>query len=475
MKISIGKNFEKRDSADLLILPFWEGPRKAFVGPKFEEFPPDFKGEKGEILFLYPKEEQEKRFLLLGLGKKENTTAETLRRAFAKAIKGAMQKRVKQIHVLFPETKWGSAVIDGIFLTNYEFLELKGEKKSSLIEKVTFLGLDSKWESEIDLLQKIATSVHFVRDLVNGNADDITPLRLVKEAKKVENKKLSVQVLSKKELEKEGMGLLLAVGRGARHEPHLIQMSYQGDRKSREHLLLIGKGITFDTGGLCLKPPDNMMTMKADMAGVATVLGVMKTAAELELKINMTALLPVAENAIGSGSYKLGDVYRACSGKTVEVLNTDAEGRLVLADAIAYGVKHLSPTAIIDVATLTGSIVVALGEEISGLFASDDSLAKDLEKAAEITGENLWRMPLYDYKEAIHSDIADIANVGGRDGGAIKAALFLQEFTDGVPWAHIDMAGPAYLSKPKYYSPTKATGWGVRLLLAFLELWTRRK
>jgi len=287
-------------------------------------------------------------------------------------------------------------------------------------------------------------------------------------------KGLKISVFDRKRLEKEGMGLLIAVGQGARYEPCMIVAEYKGAPNVKEHFLLIGKGITYDTGGLCLKPADGMLSMKCDMAGAATVLTAVKMAAAFGLKVNVTALAPIAENAIGSRSYKLGDVVVAANGKTVEILNTDAEGRLVLADAIAYGVKHLRPTSIVDIGTLTGGIMIALGDEISGVFSDSDKIVKDLEQASRATGENIWRMPLHDYKESLHSDIADLGNVGGKEAGAMKCALFLQEFTGGVPWAHIDMAGPAYVSKPKHYNPTKGTGWGLRLLLDYLALQEKR-
>lgn len=266
------------------------------------------------------------------------------------------------------------------------------------------------------------------------------------------------------------MGLILAVGRGAPHDPCLIQAAYKGNPDSKEHIVIVGKGITYDTGGLSLKPTDGMLSMKCDMAGAAVALGVVKTAAKLGLKVNVTAVTPVAENSIGSKSYKLGDVYRSYSGKTVEINNTDAEGRLVLADALAFVVDKFAPTRIVDLATLTGACVVALGDEIAGLFCDDDLLAEDLLGASDLTDELLCRIPIHmDYMEAYKSEIADLTNSGGREAGAIKGALFLKQFVGDVPWAHLDIAGPAYLPKPKFYHPMKATGFGVRLLIDFLE------
>jgi len=480
MKVVIAQDFNARKRADLLIVPYWEGPKEASktAGPSDEVFAlldsGDFKGKQGETALLYPEGSRETRLLLLGLGKKGDSDPEKLRRAFSAAVKAAQAKKAKDLHLLFPDCDSVRGVFEGFFLTNYAYTELKGDSlkdcPSVLIETLTVFGLDKKFQKEIDRLLHTASLVNFVRDLVNGNADDVTPERFVKEAKSMETKGLKITILDRKRLEKEGMGLLLAVGQGARYEPCMILAEYKGAPKAKEHILLVGKGITFDSGGLCLKQPDNMLTMKSDMAGAATVLAAVKLAAAFGLKVNVTAVAPVAENAIGSRSYKLGDVYRSVSGKTVEILNTDAEGRLVLADAIAYGVKHLHPTSIVDLGTLTGAIVVALGEEISGFYSNSEAMAKDLQKAAASTGENIWRMPLHDYKESLRSEIADIANVGGRDAGSMKCALFIQEFTGGVPWAHIDMAGPGYISKCKHYNPTKGTGWGLRLLLDYLEM-----
>ena len=229
-------------------------------------------------------------------------------------------------------------------------------------------------------------------------------------------------ILEKKALEKEKMGLLLAVSRGSDVDPALIQLSYQGDSKSKKHIVLIGKGITYDTGGLSLKPTDGMLTMKCDMAGAATMLATVYTAAELGLPINVTALVPATENSIDGKSYKLGDVYRSMSGKTIEINNTDAEGRLVLADAITYALQHLNPTLLIDAATLTGGIIIALGEEIAGLFSNSDDLAAQLMRSSKASGEMLWQLPLYaDYKEMLKSDIANMVNSAGRPASSMTA------------------------------------------------------
>lgn len=459
----------------MLIAPFWEGG-----APASEQLAPatlpaihsgDFQGKLGETALVYPDGEKEKRVLLLGLGKKGESTPEKIRRAIGAAVKMARSKKARHAALLFPKGQPVEAVLEALFLANYAFDELKTESKENpLIESLAIFGLDPKGRKEVQRAEKIAGAVAFSRDLVNGNADDINPETLPKEAKKALGTNIRFSLLDRKKLEKEKMGLLLAVGKGAQWEPCMIEAEYRGNSKSKETFLIVGKGVTYDTGGLCLKPSDNMKTMKADMGGAAAILGALKIVSDLKMKINVTALVPLAENAIGSKSYKLGDVYRSVSGKTVEVLNTDAEGRLILADALAYGVEKYRPALVLDAATLTGAVVIALGEEIAGFYSNDDRAASDLCKASDATGESAWRLPLYDYKSALKSDIADIANIGGgRDAGSMKAALFLQEFIGNSKWVHIDLAGPAYFDKPKYYHPTRGTGWGARLIASFLE------
>jgi leucyl aminopeptidase len=320
-------------------------------------------------------------------------------------------------------------------------------------------------------VELIVKAVNQVRDLVNGNADDVNVVALKEIAHKMakEFSSLKVKVLDKKALEKEKMGLMLAVGRGAAHDPALILFEYKGNPRSKETIAVVGKGITFDTGGLNIKV-SGMETMKCDMAGAAAVIGIMRLAAELKLKVNLVGALAVAENALGPLSYKPGDVFCGRTGKTVEITNTDAEGRLVLADAISYVEDHYTPSKLIDFATLTGGVVVALGEEAAGLFCTDEAFAKALEKAGERTHERVWRLPLYpEYKEDIKSKIADIKNSGSRKASSAQGATFIQHFVKTPAWAHVDIAGTAYLSETRAYHPTLATGMGVRLFVDFLE------
>ncbi len=475
-------SFDDRPATDVVVVPFWQDKKPvpaaalkdlaASVAPVLDAG--DFHAKEGEVLTIYG--DQGKRVMLLGLGKKAACKDETVRRAFAAVVKAARAKKCKSLAVLVHDKKKCAPIAEGILLTNYTFDRYKKssvkEEHPVLLHKIVFVGAGEAELTECKKLGKIAEAVHFVRDLINSNAKDKTPQDLEKVAKGLakEFSTIKTKILTKKEIEKEKMGLLLAVNSGSHLDPAFIVMEYRGNPSSKEKMAIIGKGITYDTGGLNLKPTGSMETMKCDMSGAATVLGTLRAAASLKLKVNLVGVVVSTENAIGPESYKPGDVYESHAGKTVEITNTDAEGRLVLADALSYTQKHLKPTQMIDLATLTGSIVVALGEEISGLFSNNDTLAHALIKAGDETGECLWRMPLFaDYKEALKSPIADMKNAGSRKGGAIFAALFLQEFVHNIPWAHLDIAGTAFLSEPKHYNPTMATGVGVRLLIALLD------
>lgn len=489
MEIAIVAHSKERHAADAIILPFWQHKKEPASACDLKEFADlfalpvqtgDFRAKEGEVLFVYDSGKKEKRIMLLGLGEKEKCHAETLRRAYASAVKAALRKKVKSLNVLLPKAEKGDhscakSICEGILLTNYKFDQLKGDSLKEdppvLLSKVTFIGADKKDLEACEETKEIVSAVNFARDLVNGNADDISPQKLAQAAKDLQKKfkKIHTTVFDKKQIEKEGMGLLLAVNRGASNDPAFIILKYEGDPRSKERTAIIGKGITYDTGGLNIKT-SGMETMKADMGGAAAVLGTLQAAAALDLKVNLVGVIASTENAIGPDSYKPGDVYKGYSGKTVEINNTDAEGRLVLADALSYTEANLSPTRMIDLATLTGGVVVALGEEISGLFSDDASLVKDLVQAGKTTHEIVWPLPLVqDYKEMLKSPYADLKNSAGRKASPVTAALFLQHFVKKIPWAHIDIAGPAFLSDPRFYQPTCGTGFGVRLLIEYLK------
>jgi leucyl aminopeptidase len=463
MRLQLASSFDPKRPLDVWILPFWEGGEEAadFNDYKAVYRPAlaDFKGKGGELAWVY---QENKRLLLVGLGKERSD--EAVRRALGSSIRAVCAKGLERAEVALPKGISIEASLEGVLLANYAF-SYKSEKPKTLSE-IKFIGHVPM--ETLDRVERICLGVHAVRDLVMTSADELTPSRM---AELVKQMPLDVTVYGVSELERRGMGLHLAVGRAAVDPPCLIQASYRGAPESNEHTVLIGKGITYDTGGLSIKPTDGMLTMRCDMAGAAAVMGAVQLASELKLKVNVTALAPMAENAIGSRSFKLGDVYRAMNGKTVEINNTDAEGRLVLADAMAFAAAELKPSAMITIATLTGAAVVALGDDIAPLYSDDPELSRRLLAASSQTGELIHLLPLYkDYKEAFKSDVADLVNSGGREAGSMKAALFLNEFTQGVKWAHLDIAGPAFLPKPKFYYSTRGTGFGTRLLLDFLQM-----
>jgi leucyl aminopeptidase len=490
------ESFHKRKAAGLVVLPFWQSSKKGksrVVKPAaiFTSLDPllkpalesgDFEGKQGETMLVYMQSEKEPRCLLLGLGLPETLTVEKIRLAYAQAAKIGQKKAVthvnivvptiSEIRVLTPEVCL-KGIAEGILLTNYQWEKLATvDEETVLFKSICLVGVVPSLLRGVKECAHIAEGVYLARDLINGNADIITPLYLAEAARKIAQKFPAVKatIFDKKRIEQEKMGLFLAVARGSHVEPTFVQLSYKGFPGSKDHTVLVGKGVTFDTGGLNLKPQSSMVTMRDDMSGAAVALATIAVAASLNLKLNLTAIIAATENAIGSKSYKPGDVYIGYDGTTVEIIDTDAEGRLTLADALAYSVKMIKPTRMIDLATLTGSVVVALGEEISGLFCNDEKLAEALLESGKRTCEILWRMPLYaPYEELLKSDIADLKNVGGRAGGSIVAGLFLQKFVQNIPWAHIDIAGTAFASKEKGYWPKNGVGFGVRLLIDFLQ------
>ena len=479
MNIFLHPRLESAPQGSMVVIPVWEGGELAVEAHPFKGAlqgaleSGDFKATCGETFLCHV---EGKRIVLLGLGKRGDVSVESVRRSFAAPVSLAITKKSKTALFFLPalpETFF-RAICEGVCLANYSFAKWKSksakESGPSLLEEVGFIGVGPEHLEQVREVEAIVRSVHWVRDLVNGNADDKLSALLGELESAFQASGVSIQIFDKKKLVEMGMGLILAVSRGSVVDPCLIQASYEGNPGSQEKVVLIGKGITYDTGGLSIKPTDNMLTMKCDMAGAAAVLGAVRAAAALKLKVNVVALAPMAENSIDAKSYKLGDVYRSYSGRTVEITNTDAEGRLILADALGYAAKTLQPSCMIDVATLTGAAVVALGDDVAALFSDDQKICDQLLASSITTGEMLWRLPLVaDYKDAYKSEIADTVNSGGREGSAIKAALFLQPFAASVPWAHIDLAGPAYLNKAKHYNTSRATGYGVRLLLDFLK------
>ena len=490
MQLTAVSTFEQRKKADVLVIPFWKeknGPKIA-TKQRFNHAVvntpialEDFKGNEGEILFSYAKEFPEQRVILLGLGEESKLNTEALRRHYGALGKACTVKKIKDLNVLLPDATHLKrdalirGITEGLFLVNYAFTKHKNEvlkaNPVTLMHHVNFIGA-SKDDLEVaETAATICEGVYFARDLTNTNADEINPQYLAEKAHLIAKKFKTVKatVFDKKRIEKEKMGLLLAVSRGSAVDPTFIILEYKGSPKAKEHTVMVGKGITYDTGGLNIKTA-GMETMKCDMAGAAAVLATITVAAALKLPIHLTGVIPATENALSGTSYKPGDTYTAYSGKSVEITNTDAEGRLVLADALAYVERNLKPTRIVDFATLTGGVDIALGNEATGMMSNNDALADLFMLAGSETFERVWRLPLFDeYKEILKSDVADIKNCATRSASSICGGIFLQSFIEKTPWIHFDIASTAFLSDSKRYHPKGATGVGVRLMIEFLQ------
>jgi leucyl aminopeptidase len=322
---------------------------------------------------------------------------------------------------------------------------------------------------------KIAEAVKYTRDIANLPPNECSPAQLAGLAKSLASKNnLKCTILSKGELKQRGFGGISAVGQGSKNEPKLIILEYRRGKRQDKPVVVVGKAVTFDTGGISIKPSEKMDEMKFDKCGGCTVLGIMKAASDLRLPVNLVGIIPSVENMPGGESYRPGDIVRLFGGKTAEILNTDAEGRVILADALAYGVKLYQPSEIIDFATLTGACIVALGANVAGLISNNKRITEKLKSASDRTTEQIWQLPIDDdFMEMIKSDVADIKNIGvGRAAGTITGAAFLASVIGNTPWAHFDIAGTAWIqtgSKPKSYNPKGATGFGVRLILDYLS------
>lgn len=416
--------------------------------------------------------------VLLGLGPEDEVEVRTYRRAAAAFARAAHKQTHLAIDVLgsLPDrldpAAVAQALAEGVMLGSYRYTALKSDPEPSHIESLTVLGEgDAHTLAAIDRGRAVGEAVRLARDLVNQPGGSLTPAAFAARAQELARLKgFDVEVLDRAAIEREKLGGLLGVNRGSTEEPRFLLLSWDPGGEPRGTVALVGKGITFDSGGLSLKPSDSMVGMKGDMAGAAAVIGTMAAVAELAPRLRVVGLCPCVENMADGRAYRPSDVIVAADGTSIEVISTDAEGRLALADALVYA-KRYRPSAVVDVATLTGASVVALGRGVSSsLFANDDGLAAELLRAAEESGERLWRMPLFEeYAKAIESQVADLKNSGGQGSGVGTAAAFLQAFTD-YPWAHVDMAGMDQTDKPgpRAYLQQGATGYGVRLLCEFL-------
>jgi len=427
------------------------------------------------------------RVMLVGLGKREQFTAERLRLAAGRAVKNAVRLKATEVAVVVPGTRdpeWAvRAVVEGFVLGAYRFdrYRTRGKPEGKPPRKVSLLLADGvektpALQHALKLAQAVALATNEARDLVNEPGAVVTPRRLAEEAKALGKQAgLKVSVRGRAEIQKLKMGMFLAVAQGSAHEPQLIHLEYvpaSAKAKKAAPVVLVGKAITFDSGGLSLKTADGMVDMKTDMAGSAAVLAAMRVIAE-ELKppFPVHALMGACENMPSGTAYRPGDILISRKGKTVEVTNTDAEGRLVLGDVLTYASElKPAPSAIIDLATLTGACMVALGHHLVGTFGDDDALVYELLEAGRAAGEDLWRLPIHELqKDALRSEVADMKNSGERYGAAINAAHFLKEFVGEVPWVHLDIAGPSQSPKERGYHSRGATGVGVRTLVELIR------
>ena len=463
-------------SAGALVVPVFEGgAEKRFgAGPLAEAG--EITGKFGELTLVHrPEGAAAERVLFAGAGKAAQFDAAAARKLAGIAVRHLKAKSVKRVAFAF-DGAHADAVVEGAILANFDPDRYRTANDKKSIDEVAVVaeGAADGVQAAAERGRIVAEAQNLTRELVNEPANRLTPRLLAEAAQKMAAAHgLECEILERPQMEKLGMGALLGVAQGSAEPPALIVIRYrpQTAAKSSAHLGLVGKGVTFDTGGISIKPAEGMEKMKYDMGGGAAMIGAMQAIAQLKAPIPVTAFIPAVENMPGSRAQRPGDIVTAMSGKTVEVINTDAEGRLILADALTYA-RRQGCTHLVDAATLTGAIVVALGHVHIGLFANDDAMRDRVLAASRAEGERAWAMPLdEDYKDYLKSAFADLANVGGRWGGAITAAWFLKEFAEDTPWVHLDIAGTAWLDDEKPWLAKGPTGVPVRTLVRLAEGW----
>lgn len=444
----------------------------------------EFSGKPNQTTLLHLNDTfPAKRVLLVGLGTRETLTLERVRQAMGTAVKRARQVKAKGMVCVMPEVPKtigqldtvAQAMAEGVILGDYRFTAYRTDysEDRKTLQSCTLLAPTSASQSTVNAGAKrghiLGDATNFVRNMSNHPANIMKPSRVVAEAKTIaKESKIRLKVLDRQHMKKLGMGGLLGVAQGSIEPPHFIILEYSGGPKAQRPVVLVGKTVTFDSGGISLKPSENMEQMKADMTGGAEVLAAVRAVSRLKLSMNVIGLLPVTENMPGGRATKPGDILTMLSGKTVEVQNTDAEGRLILADGLAYATR-LKPACVIDVATLTGACAVALGQFAIGMLGNDEALKAAVQKAGLDSGERVWEMPLWEeYFEQLKSDVADMRNIGGRGGGMITAAIFLSKFIGEHPWVHLDIASTDWSPSERPCVPKGPSGAGTRLLIQYL-------
>ena len=463
MEIKIVENTAAVE-ADILVVNMFEDEKTTNdLANKYAIGEDNFKGKFGETYLLQTYGEAPyRKVLVLGFGKKEEFCPNKLREAIAKAIKKSMQMEAKKVAFALDgiDFDYSEQFTMGAFIADYKFDKYKSEKKDQHVQEV-FVQADEK---SVKKAEKIAAAMAFARNLANEPAQFATPSELASIA---QDFGLETTIYDKDECEKMGMGAFLAVGRGSDEEPKFIHMKYTCNNP-KKRIAIIGKGICFDSGGLDIKPASSMLTMKDDMSGAACVLGVMSIIKEFNPQVEVHGIIAACENMPSGKAYKPGDIVTAKNGKTIEIDNTDAEGRLTLADALCYACE-LGVDEVIDLATLTGACMVALGSHAAGIMGNDETLVHNLIDTAKRNGEKFWELPLWEeYFDSLKSEVADMKNSGARWGGASAAGVFLQKFVKDVKWAHIDIAGTAFLEKSQKELIAGASGAGVRTILAYI-------
>ncbi len=422
--------------------------------------------------------------LLLGAGKYSDLNSSKIRQ-----LGGIISLKAKELQCFKvvisdffkPILKNVESIVEGLALSLYEFNKYKNDadNKSNYFDECNIVLLsDENTNLELEqLIEKtliICQSVFFARDLANSPPNVMSPAELANIASSLDStNRIKVKIFDKYQMENLGLNGVVSVGKGSQNPPKFIILEHNQGVSGEKPILLVGKAVTFDTGGISIKPSDKMDEMKFDKSGGCTVLGIFKALSMLDIKLNVIGIIPSVENMPSSSSYRPGDILQMYNGKTVEVLNTDAEGRLILADGLSYGIEHYSPRSVIDFATLTGACIIALGTNVAGIIGNDDVLIQKIIQSSIDTGEKIWQLPLYEeFHDLIKSNVANIKNIGGRTGGAITAAAFLSQFVNDVPWAHIDIAGTAWTQDgtiEKSYNPKGATGFGIRTIIKLLE------
>jgi leucyl aminopeptidase len=489
MQVSVQTGELKDSSANAIIVTLFEGANSvigaaadidAALGGAISQLleQGDVKGKRNEATLVHTLGRiPSPRVLVVGLGKKDTFDGQVLRNSLAVAARYLRRVGAESIAVSadpsigLPADACAQALVEGMILGHYRYLVHKKQPEDGgEVRELVLVEADASRAEAVRLGAERghvgAEATTWARDMANEPANFLTPSELAERARQVAQETgLEFEVFERKDMEEMGMGALLGVAQGSQQPPKLIVLRYRGAAPESKTLGLVGKGITFDSGGISIKPSQGMQEMKADMAGGADVIAAIRALAQLEAKLNVTAIVPATENMPGGGAQRPGDVVRAMNGKTIEVVNTDAEGRLILADALCYA-RRLGLSPIIDVATLTGAMSVILGKVAFGAMTNDDALFARVREAAAAAGEKVWQLPLFDdYMEKLDSEVADIKNVGGREAGSITAALFLKQFVDDTPWMHLDIAGVDQHDEVKGIFLKGSSGTGVRTLI----------